>query len=95
MRRKAKIDDNQVSIVSGLRKAGALVLSLAAVGRGCPDLLVCRGDRLFLLEVKDGAKSPSRRKLTPDQVKFHRKWPAKVVTNLDEALIAIGLLEEK
>jgi hypothetical protein len=40
MRRAAKIDANQPQIVEALRKAGATVHSLAAVGNGIPDLLV-------------------------------------------------------
>jgi hypothetical protein len=93
MRRNAKVDDNQTSIVSALRKAGCSVLSLAAIGGGCPDLLVYRRSTglLYMLEVKDGDKYPSQRKLTPHQVKFHKDWPVHVVNNLDEALEACGI----
>jgi Holliday junction resolvase len=91
VRRAAKIDDNQTGIVSALRKVGCRVLSLAAVGRGCPDLLVYRAGRLYLLEIKDGAKSPSRRKLTSDQVEFHKAWPVTVVTTIEEAYVAVGI----
>lgn len=96
-RRAAKIDANQPDIVKALRANRCDVLSLAAVGDGCPDLLVwspwTRSHEL--LEVKDGAKSPSRRKLTDDQVKFHAKWggPIHVVTSVDEALRAVGVPE--
>lgn len=92
MRRAAKIDDNQVEIANALRWAGCNVLSLAAVGKGCPDLLVERADTLYLIEVKDGAKSPSRRRLTAEQERFHRIWSTpKVVATVDEALEAVGL----
>ncbi len=91
MRRDAKIDDNQKSIVRTLRKAGASVLSLAAVGDGCPDLLVHRAGTLYLLEVKDGSKSPSRRALTPLQIDFAKVFPVNVVRNEEEALKAVGL----
>ena len=94
MRRRSKIDDNQPEIVEALRAVGCDVLSLAAVGKGCPDLLVaCRGV-LYLLEVKDGSKSPSRRRLTPDQVDFHATWRGEihVVNDIDEAYEAVGLL---
>jgi hypothetical protein len=94
MKRYGKVDDNQVSIVRGLRKAGASVLSLASVGGGCPDLLVYRRSTglLYMLEVKDGDnKYPSQTKLTPHQVKFHKDWPVHVVNNLDEALEACGI----
>ena len=55
MRRAAKVDANQAEIVQALRQIGAVVQSLAAVGNGCPDLLVGYRNRLFLLELKDGS----------------------------------------
>jgi hypothetical protein len=63
MRRAAKVDANQTEIVQALRQIGAVVQSLAAVGNGCPDLLVGYRNRLFLLELKDGNKPPSAQKL--------------------------------
>ena len=91
MRRRARIDDNQVVIVKALRRAGCRVLSLAAMHNGCPDLLVSRGDVLYLLEVKDGDKFKSRQKLTPFQVQFHKDWPVQVVNSIESALGAVGL----
>lgn len=89
MRRAAKRDDNHAEIVAALRKAGALVLDLGAVGGGCPDLLTYSYSGFRLLEIKDGAKPPSDRKLTPDQVKFHAVWPVSVVTSVQEAIEAV------
>lgn len=71
MRRAARVDDNQGEIVAALRKAGCLVQSLAAIGSGCPDLIVGYRAALILMELKDGSKPPSARTLTPDQVKWH------------------------
>lgn len=87
--RAAKIDANQVAIVNALRNIGCSVQSLASVGKGVPDLLVAnhKGE-LFLMEIKDGAKPPSSRKLTPDQVKWHENWNSEihVVLNVDQAI---------
>jgi soluble P-type ATPase len=94
VKRYARIDDNQNRIVRALRQAGARVLSLATVGNGCPDLLVCRADRLYMLEVKDGDKVKSKQRLTPHQVKFHQSWPVQVVNSVESALIAIGVQHE-
>lgn len=96
MRRAARTDDNQAAIVKALRSAGCGVVSLAAIGNGVPDLLVSRPTwphAWILLEVKDGAKPPSARELTPDQVKFHEavRGPCKVVKDVAEALEAVGL----
>lgn len=94
MRRAAKIDANQEQVVSALRTAGAVVQSLAAIGKGCPDLLVSFRGNLHLLEVKDGNKPPSARKLTPDQVTWHQTWGAlvEVVNSPEQALRAIGAI---
>ena len=89
MRLRAKVDDNQANIVAALRRIGCEVLSLAAVGQGCPDLLVQRNGKLYLLEIKDGNKSASRQKLTPDQIEFHSHWQVTVVTTTAEAILAV------
>ncbi|MFT5292443.1 MAG: hypothetical protein ACI82F_004531 [Planctomycetota bacterium] len=73
-RRAAKIDANQVELVDLLRFAGASVKSLAAVGDGCPDLLIGFEGVTYLIEVKDGNKVPSKRRLTPDQEVFMALW---------------------
>ena len=88
MRLKAKVDANQKQIVTALRQAGCSVQSLAATGRGVPDLLVGRDGKNLLLEIKDGSKRPSERKLTPDQENWHSAWRGQihVVNNPDEAL---------
>jgi hypothetical protein len=84
----AKIDDNQKMIVNALRIAGASVQSLAATGKGCPDLLVGYHGINYLMEVKDGDKMLSKQKLTIDQEHWHSLWlgSVHVVKSVDEAL---------
>lgn len=89
VRRAARVDANHAVVVGALRACGAQVLSLAAVGNGCPDLLVLHRGRLQLMEVKDGAKVASARKLTPDQIDFHSLWPVIVVKSDAEAVAAL------
>ena len=67
MRRAARIDRNQPDIIKALRYAGATVQPTHTLGKGCPDLLVGFRGENFLLEIKDGRKSPSHRKLTNDE----------------------------
>jgi Holliday junction resolvase len=91
--RRRKVDGNQALIISTLRHAGATVVDLAAVGSGCPDLLVGYNQRTFLFEVKDGGRAPSKRRLNPLQKAWHESWrgyPAFIVTNEAEALQFIG-----
>ena len=93
-RRAAKVDANQKQVVKALRDAGATVQHLHAVGAGCPDLLVGFRAINYLMEVKDGHKPPSARKLTPDQVVWHDQWRgnAHVVKSVTEALAVLGLM---
>lgn len=93
MRRAAKVDANQSRIVAALRKLGATVQPLHAVGGGCPDLLVGWRKACFLIEVKDGDKPPSARKLTPDQVEWHGGWKGQVAVakDEDEAMAILGI----
>ena len=95
MRRAAKVDDNQTAIVEALRQAGASVFVGSALGQGFPDLVVGAGFRTGLFEVKDGGKSPSRRKLTDDQVRFRKFWLGHycVVETVGEAIHELELLK--
>lgn len=96
MRRAAKVDANQEQVVQALRAAGATVQTLAAVGKGVPDLLVGYQGKTLLLEVKDGRRPPSERRLTEDQLVWHGAWrggPLAVVDGVDAALRALGVMK--
>ena len=69
MRRAAKIDGNQTELVKACRTLGCSVVSLAAVGKGVPDLLVSIKGITWLVEVK-----MPKGKETPDQVEFAANW---------------------
>jgi Holliday junction resolvase len=92
VRRLARVDDNQKEIADALRVRGCSVVSLAAMGAGCPDLLVGRHGFNFLLEVKNSALPPSGQKLTKEQWEFHGRWrgQAVVVNSVEQALEAVG-----
>ena len=87
--RAAKVDANHAQIVAALRKCGATVQSLAAVGKGVPDLLVGFEGKTLLMEIKDGEKVPSQQRLTTDQLNWHRNWrggPLAIVDGVEAAL---------
>jgi hypothetical protein len=67
MKFAARIDANQPAIVAAIRKMGATVLHLHTIGKGAPDILIGYQGKNALVELKDGAKPPSARKLTPDE----------------------------
>ena len=95
--RAAKVDANQKSIVDALRRAGASVQLLHRVGEGCPDALAGYRGRNVLVEIKDGAKPPSARKLNDVQVEWHAAWRGQVatVTSEAEAFAAVGITTNK
>ena len=95
MRRANRIDDNQNEIVNALRKVGAYV-RIVTMGDGVPDLLVGYRGYTILMEVKDGNKSPSKRKLTEAEQKFFDEWTGgliAVVESIDDALAILRACE--
>ena len=94
MRRAAAVDRNQSEIVAALRAVGATVQPLHSVGQGCPDLAVGYRGVTYLIEIKDGAKPPSKRGLTDPQIEWHGGWKGHVAIaeNVKDALTIIGAL---
>ncbi len=81
---KRKVDMNQAEIVEALRKAGCSVFVASTVGRGFPDLVIGKGGRTLLVEVKYNKKP-----LNEDQIKFHTEWKGSaivIVRTVEEAL---------
>jgi hypothetical protein len=97
-RRAAKRDDNEVEIVTALRRVGADVRRLS--GAGVPDLLVGFRCRTLLLGVKRpdgprGGTSAGRDRKSGDQ--RPDAWPGGpwvVVTTVAEALEVLGFMAE-
>ena len=98
MRRVGRTDDNHTDIKRALHRAYCTVADTSRLGGGFPDLVVWspHTKRNHLLEIKDGSKSPSRRKLTPMEDTFHMRWPGDchVVSTEAEALKAVGVADK-
>ncbi len=79
-----KIDLLQKEVVNALRKIGASVTILSAVGKGFPDLIVGFRKVNFLIEVK----SKKTATLTSDQVEFFKTWSGQVavIYSAEEAI---------
>lgn len=95
MRRAARTDANHAAILAALRATGAYVVDCSHVGSGFPDALVFFRGQCIPVEVKDGAKPPSARKLTAQQMVFHAEAEARgvkvrVVKDEAEALAVVG-----
>lgn len=84
-----RIDANQAAVIAALEAAGCTVY---VVDRAPFDLVIGRQKRTWIVEVKDGAKSPSRRKLTPAQATFKETWRGQwaVVETIEQALAVIA-----
>ena len=72
MRRAARVDVNHSQLVAAFRSLGCSVLSLAAMGKGVPDLLVATKGITWLVEVKT-----PKGKQTLDQIEFAKTWKGK------------------
>ena len=77
-----------MEIVLAMRAVGAIVRVITQ-GDGLPDLLVGYNGHTILMEIKDGNKPPSARKLTDNEQKFFDEWkggPLYKVESVDQAL---------
>lgn len=95
-RRAARTDANHAEVVRALRQAGCSVFDTSSVGGGFPDLVVGCGGKTMLMEIKDGAKPPSARRLTPAQLELHAAWrggPIAVVMDVESAIRAARVME--
>ena len=89
-----KVDANQPAIVAAFRRMGATVQHLHTLGKGAPDLLIGINGVNGLVEVKDGEKPPSKRRLTGDEQDWHDGWKGQVciVESIDDAARFVGKL---
>jgi hypothetical protein len=91
MRRRAKVDRNHAEVRDALRQIGWWVKDASKWGEGWPDLMIAKPGRYMFVEVKDGTRPPSERKLTPAQVRVHAELqaagvPVVVVTSVEQAI---------
>jgi Holliday junction resolvase len=91
MRRAARRDDNEKAIVDALERVGCMVQKLTQ-GDGVPDLLVgVPSGKLIVIEVKDGDKVPSAKRLSEKELAWHQRWaryPVFVVEDVEQAVKA-------
>jgi len=90
MIRAAKVDRNQPEIVKTLRKAGATVLITSQL-KNAFDILVGYRGKLMIVEIKDGEKPKSQRKLSDGELKCKESFNRAgvqyyVINSIDEAL---------
>jgi Holliday junction resolvase len=74
-----KVDDNQKEVVKAFRDLGWSVLDIHIVGKGAPDIICGKHGFNIMVEIKDGKKSPSQRKLNDKEEKFFSEWRGSIV----------------
>lgn len=82
MRRAARLDSNHGDVRIHLERHGWTTRSTAPLGDDFPDIIAARQQFTALVEVKDGSKPPSKRKLSEGQQRFRDTWPGVVITAL-------------
>lgn len=90
--RAARRDDNEAEIVKALRACGATV-RIVTQGDGIPDLLVGYNGYTILMEIKDGQKPPSARKLTEAEAKFFDDWTGGMLVKVESVQEALDILK--
>jgi hypothetical protein len=73
VRTASKIDANQPDIVDLFRRLGWSVLLIHQIKNAC-DIMVARDGITIAVEIKDGTKPPSARKLTEGERTFKEGW---------------------
>ena len=69
----SKVDANQPGIVKAFRKLGYYVKHVHEQSHFV-DIIVMKAGVVAMVEIKDNAKVPSARKLTPGEQKFRDAW---------------------
>jgi hypothetical protein len=93
VRTAAKKDDNHSEIVKTFERLGWSVLDISQIPNTA-DILIANGSRYCVVEIKDGNKPPSKRKLTEGEKRFMEEWRGiwGLVESVDDAIDLSRLL---
>lgn len=89
-----KTDRNHKEIIDKCRTiSGLSVFSTHSIGKGFPDIVIGYKSKNYLIEIKDGEKPQSQRKLTKDEVIFFENWNGQVdiANNFDDVKNILGI----
>lgn len=95
--RARRTDNNHSEIIARLRSLGACVYDCSRLGGGFPDLCVSISPKgpVALVEVKDGSRPPSRRRLTEDEQEFARDHKVYLVESEADCAILLKSLTQQ
>lgn len=85
-RRAARVDANQPEIVDAFRRMGCSVLIISQL-KNCCDAFIAKGGVTVAVEIKDGTKPLSARKLSAGEREFRDSWKGQyaVVESIEDA----------
>lgn len=86
----AKVDANHAEIVKAMRAIGAYVINTSSLKNAFDCIVFFRGNT-YAIEIKDGSKTPSQRKLTPGEIECQNNIEARggkyhVIKSKNEAI---------
>ena len=93
--RFCRVDGNHAEVVKAFRKFGCSVLNISVL-KNCGDIVVAKNYKTVIIEVKDGSKPPSKRRLTRGESEFSAGWQGLyfVVKDLSDVLDIVRALEK-
>ncbi len=97
VRQAARVDSNQREIVKTIISLGASWLDLTSIS-GILDGVIGVNGIDQRVEIKDGAKFPSERRLTPNEKREFEEWRGRkpvVVESVDDVIKLVNLLRRE
>jgi hypothetical protein len=86
MKRDARQDRNHNEVKDYFEDYGCSVLNIFQL-KNCADIIVAKNNITCIVEIKDGLKCPSQRKLSDGEIKFRDSWLGewRLVETLEDA----------
>ena len=95
MRRATRKDANHAEVIRAFERLGCSVIDVSGTPCGF-DIVVGYAGQSRLVEIKDGTKPPSARKLTTNEAKIHGRWTGgmSIVTDLEDVMRVANTLRK-
>ena len=93
--RACRTDANHSEVIAAFRKFGCSVLPIHTL-KNCGDAIVAKCNKTAIIEIKDGKKTASQKKLTKGESAFFEKWQGiyVVVEDLEDVINLVKALEK-
>ena len=94
--RANRVDNNQKEVVKLLTQNRCSVLNISSL-KNCCDLMVSKNGHTVAVEIKDGSKPPSQRRLTEGEQAFERNWLGawRLIETLEDATKLVNELDDE